>query len=389
MAETFPRVQPGDLITADLMNRILAALEGMDGRVTKLEGADSSGGGKAPVITGLMPSGQIRVGQDLTVLGKNFNQPAVNNIVTIDNVRIMQFRFASNDTQLSFFIPQVTGLPSQGKLVTLTVSHEHGLASTQFTLLPELTLPTGRVEVVYEVAPILPEGEPNILGNRSYIFGFSLTSFTDKEATYQVVPNVSGTGWFAQWLLDESQDGRTSDLITLPGNATDGVRKDLRIRVNVAQGATGTASFNVVATEISGGAVNPGQASLNLTIGSPPPVPDSRVKISLRSVTQAQIVGNRIQLQRNKPGAITFNLVLSAVGDYVFSRSLLNPNGWTSGGLSIPGVNNVPSEGINQDVSVILTPGPTAIETEFILMVQSTDANPPISVRYVQPMSIA
>jgi len=60
-----PKVLPGDLITADFMNQMIDALQAFDDRLTKLE----AGGGGAVTITAIVPSGNLRMGDELRVFG--------------------------------------------------------------------------------------------------------------------------------------------------------------------------------------------------------------------------------------------------------------------------------------------------------------------------------
>ena len=48
-------VRPGDLITADFMNRVIGQIEALEQRVAQLE-EDDSGEANAPVITDITPN---------------------------------------------------------------------------------------------------------------------------------------------------------------------------------------------------------------------------------------------------------------------------------------------------------------------------------------------
>src|SRR2546425_12125117 len=117
MPPLFNDVQPGDLITADLMNRVLHEVQQLEDRLTALEEQGPTGG--AVFITDL--SGTLRIGETLTVLGGNFEVPASLNIVTMDGVRIDRFIAGSNDTTLVFGIPRsLNGAP---RTATLTINN--------------------------------------------------------------------------------------------------------------------------------------------------------------------------------------------------------------------------------------------------------------------------
>ena len=63
-------VRPGDLITAEFMNRVLAQIEDLSSRVAFLEG--TLGKQDSVVITALVPQdGNVKVGEQIRVIGKN------------------------------------------------------------------------------------------------------------------------------------------------------------------------------------------------------------------------------------------------------------------------------------------------------------------------------
>src|SRR5215207_5431924 len=74
MAETYTVVKPGDLIKAELINRITADLETLKDKVTQLE--NSGGGTGIPRIDSLVPSDEIEMGGRLQVIGQNFGDPS-------------------------------------------------------------------------------------------------------------------------------------------------------------------------------------------------------------------------------------------------------------------------------------------------------------------------
>ena len=92
MAQELENIQPGDLITSNLMNRIVDKLNSLETRVGLLEAVGPEG--EAVVITGLLPSGPVGLGSELRVTGRNFGLPSAN-VVTIDNIQVTQFKSGS------------------------------------------------------------------------------------------------------------------------------------------------------------------------------------------------------------------------------------------------------------------------------------------------------
>lgn len=99
----FERVKPGDLITDNLMNRILDKLDSLDKRVSALETVGS--GGNSLAITDIFPLGSLQIGQEIQVLARNLVLPVTLNTVSIDGVIIQGFNPGSDNTRLVFNIP--------------------------------------------------------------------------------------------------------------------------------------------------------------------------------------------------------------------------------------------------------------------------------------------
>lgn len=388
MALSFQKVQPGDLISSEKMNQIFIELERLEARVGQLE-ASATGNDSSVVILGHLPDGSLTVGTRMTLIGRNFAQPATHNIVNINTTRVpdANFRSGNSDSRLVFDIPIVLGLSSGSNLATLTVNNQNGSATHPFTLRLQQIVPVGRVEVLYIAAPIPPVSDPNILRSQSYVFGFQVTAFVTIEATYQVQAIFSASGWTAELLEQASDTPRPNNQLTIPGD-TNGVTQNFRIRVNVPNLSSGSATLSLAITETSGNSqVNPGNQTITMAIGAPPPSPENRVLLSLRSVTQAQIVGSLIQFRRNQAGAITFNVRVTQEGRYNFQAQIRDSTGWSQ--LPVLDITQADiAANQNQDVSVILTPGSSASNTELELSITSSNISPPMAVNYIQAISV-
>src|SRR5258705_12776173 len=117
MAKKFDRVRAGDLITDVFVNGLLDYLEALDVRVSGLE----QGSGSVAITS--LPFGDIRVGQEVHIRGRNFGFSTGQQKVFIDDVPVNAFRFGSDDTELIFTIPAVPNIPSTGKIVVLTIQN--------------------------------------------------------------------------------------------------------------------------------------------------------------------------------------------------------------------------------------------------------------------------
>src|SRR5262249_41829728 len=152
-----------------------------------------------------------------------------------------------------------------------------------------------------------------ITKSRSYIFTFAVTAFVNLDAEYELTPTMSG--WNPQLLRDDGDQPRENNRITIPGG-TAGVRREVRVRVTVPDGAA-QETLRLDAVETSGaGRVTPGNKEVTVTVGSPPPTPEERVRISISSVSPppAQIVGSQVQFTRGNPAGINFNASFRANG---------------------------------------------------------------------------
>src|SRR5205823_1859720 len=174
------QVRPGELITAELINQILAELESLEVRVTKLEAGGVTTAPTPVDITDLLPHGPLHVDEELTIVGKNFLSPPENNDVSVAGVHIggSLFKFSSDKEHLIFNIPPVTNLASLSQPVTVEVRNKNGSDSATLTLLPAVHPPTGRVELAYVIAPVMPDTPPEarrIQVAQPYAFTYSLT----------------------------------------------------------------------------------------------------------------------------------------------------------------------------------------------------------------------
>jgi hypothetical protein len=380
------KVQPGDLINADYFNAFIDVLTDLNTRVAALEAGGVTS--KTVVITSITAASfPIRVQMHITVHGANFMQPAIFNAVTVAGVPVPgnSFGFDSSGTILSFDVPAVPNLPQAGLSVPVTVTNANGSATMNIVLLPVLIVPVGRVEALYTTPPVMPVGQPNITLGQSYIFLYRITAFVTLDATYQVTPSITGAaGWTAQ-VLQDNADVPTDGTVQLAGNAA-GTPKDVRIRVTLPGGG-GAGTLNVSATSPGNLQVNPGNASpITITPGAPPPTPEIRVRISLRS--PAAGANGRVIFPRNAQTSVGFTVSVTQKGTYVVAAAMRSPTGWTSGGMDIPQFNvaNDPAQGTtaNQNINVIFTAGAAAADTDLVFTVtRAADIN----VQYALPVS--
>jgi len=129
-------VRPGDVITAAFVNALIDQMQGLDTRLSQLEG--TTPGTSAVRILNVIPS-VVRVGDDLEIQGQNFGFASGTQRVYFDAVRATVFRSGSSDSRLIVQVPNVPSVvPSlaAGATVTLQVSNANTSDSRSITVLP-------------------------------------------------------------------------------------------------------------------------------------------------------------------------------------------------------------------------------------------------------------
>ena len=168
MATIQDTVRPGDVISSDLLNRIIALLNEHDVKLST-----GSGGGSTPtqIITGFSPSLEQNVNRNLTIFG-NFDFPLATNALSIDGVPISPAAFlpGSNNLQLVFKIPATFTVPAGGsRTVTVRIVNTKGTDQRSYRLLPEVAGPpdpaiTGVLDSAANNTPVRSGMEAKIQG---------------------------------------------------------------------------------------------------------------------------------------------------------------------------------------------------------------------------------
>src|SRR5271165_2623474 len=376
MGHTIPsKVNPGDLITASYMDQIITALSTLDQRVSKLEATGAVT--NAVQITGYLATQPVHVGDQIEIDGSGFLVPAILNQVTIGGAQVTNFSSGlSTASKLLFVVPQIQGVTNAGIPVAVTVTNANGSATSSFQILvySTSTAPHGRTQLVYDTPPVMPNNQQNITAPNTYQFGFTLTAVTDQQATYAITFNVTGAGWSAT-LVDSTP-------ITLSPNASTHVR----VQVTAAAGS-GVLSISAQETT-SGSSVTPGNAQITIAAGSPPPTPETRVRVTLTQAGGgAVIAGVGVVFSKSIPqGTITYTILFAQQGNYTVTAAMRNPQGWSSpaGGPVSPASFSVNQPGAGgttpQNVNAQFTVGPGANNTDLVLTVSNgSDINVPYS----------
>lgn len=305
----FDKVNPGDLITASLINDILKRLRDLEAAINKLPSADQV------EITSLYPSGPVHIGDKLTILGRNFGQPASNS-VTINEAIITKFDDSSDDKHLMFTIPVVQAATEQGALVTLTLSNPQGFDSTPLTLLKAVQ-PLG---VTLYPSPHLSPDVEELEAGKSYRFTFTVSGITTQDETYTLTASVTDAS-----VTDDQQkplawntatfdeDGNPASEIKIPkGDTTRDVGVELTIPLGTADGSLARLRLTVASRQKPEFKFTSGSFPIEVGEAPPPtykiPISVSRIFPPGRDTGDALVVPSVDPLTHNKVGPIPIKL---------------------------------------------------------------------------------
>jgi hypothetical protein len=312
MAKLFNDVRPGDLITANFMNQIIAELQSLEDRVSQLSTTGASSG---PAISSVSPV-PLHVGDDITILGQGFG-PIASAVVTLGQNTITQFSSGSGDTVLLFTVPPII-VSDQGSPLFLSVSTPRGSATTSVTLYPaQPTIPNGTVLASLVKAPAA------LNGGQDAFFTFHVTATMNMDEQFTVTPAVD-SGWAAVYVVSEATPTAVvPSQITIPkaASSTQPVGIDLVIKVSVPSQANATGNLKLLIVSQH----NPTQLTIPsgpfpLKVGGTPPVVSNLIQPAI-GFTQpnANYDGTNILVAANGQSSVPYSVVLVNPGKYTVS----------------------------------------------------------------------
>lgn len=352
------QVRPGELITAELINQILAELESLQVRVTRLEATGSSTGTSplpTPVITEVRPS-EVQIRHQVEVLGRDFPDPVDEGTADVDGARILRY-ISTSPTRLVFEIPPtISPLP---KDVDVTVRNGGRSGKSRIRVIPERVIPEGRI-VIADKTPELG----TILVGRPFTFVFELDSQTTIPEDYRLevrYTDAVGTATLADW-----SRGTTLTLLTgraVPIPMTIARLSPVRVNVNITIPA-GATSVNMALRAVSvnnDAALTTASTSLPIRVGSSQTVNDHRIQFVIvdlgpfanaRKATIDGLQGVEVAFRNAEDLAV--NAHFDVAGTYAYSV-LIESN---EAGIWVPGAtvppSSIESAGGQQDISVNL-----------------------------------
>jgi hypothetical protein len=179
-------VRPGDLIRSDLFNQILSDVVDLGARVLQLEGTQATGA-TAVKILALLPSDNLTVGQEVVIEGKNFEFSIGGASVSFGSKSVFAFKSGSRDSRLIVDVPQIDGLPKEGKQLPLSVSNSASSDVRMVTVTPSQVPLYGRVPMV----PGTIDPNPPVSG-QDVLLPVTVTSAASAEATFAISVLIAG-----------------------------------------------------------------------------------------------------------------------------------------------------------------------------------------------------
>jgi hypothetical protein len=352
MALDITNVQAGELITASLFNELIGELEKLDVRVTALE---ATGVRPAAVeITDVYPK-PARVGDDVTILGKNFGVSTGATRIRFNGVSPTVFRVGSNDTAIICDVPELAGLAEEGSQVELTVSNAQTTAERSVTVLPVKREQLGDAGILFiGVTP-----NPVVPGQIAD-FEFSLNSDASLPATMTITPTISVGGADAGWttsVLDATKNTLGDRRVTInPGDT-----KPFFVRVLIPANVNGTEL--VVRADGAGGGLIASSGSQTLTVGQEVEQDPTIIDLTPTRVTNGTLSGSTVSVKHNVVGEIFVEAHVTAAETYNVSFApTASTTGWSTA-LFTPPANDPALRVAPADLN---NPGPPAFAQTFI-----------------------
>lgn len=311
-------VRPGDLITADLFNQILADLADLNLRVAQLE---AGAGGASPgqvVVFEPAAGANLRVGELIQIVGLNFGFSAAQQRVTFDELPVSGFAAGSGDNLLRVMVPALPNI-GQGRAAVLSVGNGSSTVTRAVTVLPPDQPLTGTVDVQAGISDPSP-----IVANQNADFPFTLNPRgLNRTAEFQLTATLAGQSWSDRLrLLGPAKTLLPGGKITLTPNE----RATVFVRIEPVPANSNGQSFSL-ALSLNAGPVN-GSSPISTHVVNQPPEPrDDTIKPTIGNVSPAgTMVGGEIRLAGGGFASIPVDLQSTQAGgpfEYDLTLALL------------------------------------------------------------------
>jgi hypothetical protein len=309
MANGLQSVRPGDLITAEGFNDLLAKIGELEERLDALQG--TTPGGLA--ITGRLPAtGPYRIGDTLTLLGRNFQFSLGAARVFLNAVRVLDLT-GSSDTQLVFEIPPVPGVVEPGTEVTLRVLNQTEEVTAPLVLRPALPHLFGEVDVAW-----LGVNPGTFNPSDAVTFQFSITSRASQPADFLIDALIGVASNQPTWQSRVQVRDAAQNIIADRRIRLDPTQQRI-FHVHITQVPAGTAGTPFTLTvNASAGEVRGTAGSLAFQVGQPVEAPDTTIHLNpTGSTPPGALVGDTVTASVGQPAVrVRFTAEFEVAGTY-------------------------------------------------------------------------
>jgi hypothetical protein len=368
MANLLVRVERGQIITADMWNQVVDAVNEL------LQSGQTSGikiAALSPIGTNDEP---LRIGTMVQITGQSFGYSVGQTSVSFEGsfgavpVPFAKLLLGSSDTRLLFVMPPIPGATESGMNLSLRVSN--GVAEDVRSVVVKPVVITLQGDLFITWRATVPAGavsnpNPNPMQTgQAATFAFQLQSAINMPAAFALSAEilnatvaVPGDLVGSIRFLDEVPSGASSGPGTDIPNKTVQLGKNetrnIYVRIPQIPASFASASFSLRVTGTSTGATGglTGAETRSFTVGAAVTPPDPNIEIQQTGnlvfnpatgdvdSSLGQLVGSNIQL---KPGAqmiMQFNALFKQTGTFDLTIEPLTGttlNGWTRELLSTP-----------------------------------------------------
>jgi hypothetical protein len=319
MATQFTPVKPGDVITASQWNQVLAAIEDLYSQI----GAVST---TAVAITAFMPPGPVKVQDQVTILGRNFQYSIGAQSVFFGGVPINSFLLGSSDTQLVVNVPELTNLPAQGQAITVTVYNRTSSDSKQITVIPPPLSVSGgaSVSALSFTGTPAPNGQPTN-------FTYTISNLLDQTRSISISALVTPSSLQnSVQVLGTNQQALGQ--ISLGPNVT----QSFIVAVTIPAGVSGSLGLTVTAIDVATGTAMGSSGTSNYTIGqastTDPNIVFGRISVAQAAAGQGNAYSpsnNTISLPANSWISLNIATIFQAAAQYSVNASV-SGTAWTA-----------------------------------------------------------
>lgn len=315
-------VKPGDIITADLFNRIIALLNAHDAQL-----AAGTGPGAGLAINQLVPAGPYRVGDTLQIFGQNFEFTLGATRVFLNATQVINLLATSTDTRLEFAIPEVPGVVEGGTSVDLVLLNRTDSVTRPIVLRPRSVPLQGNVLLNW--LGVTPAGVP---AGQNVSFRYRIESRTNLRATWQILPVVDVAANAAAWndalrVLDAFGNNLPSRQIV---DLDPGAAREFVVALQPLPAGTANTAFGLSVTATAGGLTGL-SGTQPFVVGAIGPQPDPSFTATLiPDFSGGALVDSTLTVAGGGNRQVGIDLALTVAGNYTITRTLsAGATGWT------------------------------------------------------------